>query len=390
MAKPKTLPYEAPETEGPYSVALHSQAGGSDKVYQIAIESKDGGWVVNYANGRRGGTLATGTKTKAPVSYAEARKACNAVLFEKVGGGYVPTGGSRFGEGMKAEAIATIARESSGAIPQLLGVADEDTLERLIADDDWIAEPKFDGERRFVIVKDGVATGGNRKGQTVALPKAIASAAEALGRDVEFDGEQIGDRFHFWDMTSLDGIDRRADVWIDRRVTMEMEFPELAKGPVDSPLRMTKTATTAQAKRLLVENVRAAGGEGIVFKRRRAPYDPGRPGSDPAWFKFKFTAGLSAIVGRVNGTKRSVGLDLIAEDGSRIDVGNVTIPANHEIPKVGDVVEVGYLYAFEGGSLFQPTYGGRRTDIDPEECLAGQRKFKAEEPHEEVSAGMRM
>ena len=383
MAKPKTLPYEAPEAEGPYSVALWSQAGGSDKVYQLSIEAQGGGWVVNYANGRRGGTLATGTKTKAPVPYAQARKACNDVLFDKVGSGYVPTGGSRFGEDMQAEAIATIAREASGHVPQLLAPVGEDDIEFYLTSDDWIAEPKFDGERRFVVVKDGAVTGGNRKGQTVALPKAIATEAAAIGRDVSLDGEQVGDRFYFWDMTSVDGVDLKDKPWYERRVQMDMA----AIG--GTAMRPTVPATTEKAKRKMLAEIRAAGGEGIVFKLRSAKYDPGKPGSDATWVKFKLWNSLSAIVGAVN-AKRSVGIELVGADGGRIGVGNVTIPANKDVPKVGEVVEVGYLYAYAGGSLFQPNFIGVRSDIDPEECLASQRVFKAEEPDEEPTAGMRM
>jgi bifunctional non-homologous end joining protein LigD len=383
MAKPKTLPYEAPETEGPYSVALHSQAGGSDKVYQLAIEPQGGAFVVNYANGRRGGTLATGAKTKAPVPYAQARKICNDVLFDKVGSGYVPTAGSRFGDGMKAEAIAAIAREASGQVPQLLAPIAEDDIEFYLTSDDWVAEPKHDGERRFVVVKDAVATGGNRKGQTVALPKAVADEAVAIGRDLSIDGELIGDRFHFWDLTSLDGIDLKDKPWHDRRVRLDMlEIPAGA-------MRATVPATTEASKRKMLADIRAAGGEGIVFKLRSAKYDSGKPGSDATWVKFKLWNGLSAVVSAVN-AKRSVALELVGEDGSRIGVGNVTIPANKDVPKVGDVVEVSYLYAYDGGSLFQPNFIGVRSDIDASECLASQRVFKAEEPDEEVSAGMRM
>jgi bifunctional non-homologous end joining protein LigD len=45
-------------------------------------------------------------------------------------------------------------------------------------------------------------------------------------------------------------------------------------------------------------------------------------------------------------------------------VGNVTIPANHALPKVGDLVEVRYLYHYPGGSLYQPIYLGSRSDKD--------------------------
>ena len=149
------------------------------------------------------------------------------------------------------------------------------------------------------------------------------------------------------------------------------------------------TARTAASKRKLIEDIRAAGGEGVVFKRVGAVYDPGRPGSEASWLKFKFWKSLSAVIARVN-NKRSVLLELLETDGGRIAVGNVTIPSNKDIPQVGDVVEVSYLYAYDGGSLFQPTYLGKRSDIDPAECLASQRIFKAPDTADEVSSGPRM
>jgi bifunctional non-homologous end joining protein LigD len=56
----------------------------------------------------------------------------------------------------------------------------------------------------------------------------------------------------------------------------------------------------------------------------------------------------------------------------------VTIPPNHDLPPVGSVVEVRYLYAFrESGALYQPVYLGQRDDVDPEECTVDQLKWKA-------------
>ena len=59
--------------------------------------------------------------------------------------------------------------------------------------------------------------------------------------------------------------------------------------------------------------------------------------------------------------KRSVQLGLL-QDGSLVNVGNCTVPANQNIPLKGAFVEVRYLYAHEGGCLFQPTLLGIRTD----------------------------
>jgi bifunctional non-homologous end joining protein LigD len=41
-----------------------------------------------------------------------------------------------------------------------------------------------------------------------------------------------------------------------------------------------------------------------------------------------------------------------------------------------DVVEVRYLYAYPGGSLYQPVYVGKRDDVEPAACTIGQLKFK--------------
>ena len=59
--------------------------------------------------------------------------------------------------------------------------------------------------------------------------------------------------------------------------------------------------------------------------------------------------------------------------------GNVTIPANHDMPPPGTVVECRYLYAFkESGSIYQPVYLGSRDDIRTAECLTSQLKYKTE------------
>ena len=94
--------------------------------------------------------------------------------------------------------------------------------------------------------------------------------------------------------------------------------------------------------------------------------------------KFKFVATLSAIVAKGN-IQRSVEISLF-KGRSLVSCGNVTIPANHEIPPAGAIVEVRYLYAYRDSlALYQPVYLGERDDVEPGECLVSQLKFKAEE-----------
>lgn len=102
----------------------------------------------------------------------------------------------------------------------------------------------------------------------------------------------------------------------------------------------------------------------------------------------KFIESATCRVAGGNGTKRSVALELKGEDDAWVPVGNVTIPANAEIPAAGDLVEVEYLYAYEGGSLFQPVFRGKRHDLDEDACRVAQLKFKgagmAAEPEAET------
>jgi len=131
-------------------------------------------------------------------------------------------------------------------------------------------------------------------------------------------------------------------------------------------------------KRRMFEMWKEEGQEGVVFKRIDASYVPGRPNSGGDQYKFKFVETASVVVTAKNG-KRSVRMGLY--DGERlVSAGNVTIPVGQEIPEVGQIVEVRYLYAFpESGALFQPVYLGVRDDIEEIECTVAQLKFKREQ-----------
>ena len=110
-------------------ITLYYREGSSDKVYQAAIEPNGGGFVVNFAFGRRGSTLKTGTKTHEPVDYAAARKIYDRLVKEKTGKGYTP------GESGTPYQQTELEARATGVLPQLLNSIDEAEGEKLVADD---------------------------------------------------------------------------------------------------------------------------------------------------------------------------------------------------------------------------------------------------------------
>jgi bifunctional non-homologous end joining protein LigD len=359
------------------SITLYFREGSSDKVYQASVQAQGAGFVVNFAFGRRGTTLQTSTKTAKPVDYQAAVKTYDKLVREKMAKGYTPGEDGTPYQGTEREDAAT------GIFPQLLNPIDQDQAEKLIADNDWWMQEKFDG-KRILIRKDGnQVTGINRKGLAVALPQPISDQALALSGQWLLDGEAIGDVYVAFDLLEKANTDLRKAPYIDRLTKLSRMLESSGKDPI----RLVQTACTAAAKRELLAQFRRENREGVVFKRSTAPYASGRPASGGDQLKLKFTATASCIVAKVNGTKRSVALVLL-EGGKRIAVGNVTIPPSQPIPTASSVVEVRYLYAYPGGSLFQPVCLGQRDDIEPAACTLGQLKYKAADADDEADAGM--
>src|SRR5664279_248962 len=96
------------------AITLYYREGSSDKVYQCAIEPAGEHFVVNFAYGRRGSTLNTGTKTNVPVDYDNAKRIFDKLVKEKTAKGYTP------GEdGTPYQTPDTVER-FTGILPQLL------------------------------------------------------------------------------------------------------------------------------------------------------------------------------------------------------------------------------------------------------------------------------
>lgn len=341
------------------TLSLYFREGGSDKEYHARIESKDAGFVVNFAYGKRGAALTIGTKTNIPTTLEAATKIYEKLVSEKKAKGYTPSSDG------KAFAMTERAGDVSGLLPQLLNPIEERDVDRYLDDDAWVMEEKHDGRRLMVRVSAGTVEGANRKGLLVSLPREIEDALKH-GEDCVLDGELVGAKFYVFDVLAYAGEDLSDRGYVER-VATRSGIPFSDRGAVDA----VETFVGTEAKREAYVRLRSAEKEGVVFKSASAAYKVGRPAAGGTQVKFKFYATCSAVVGTVN-QQRSVGLLL---DG--VSVGNVTISSNFEIPRVGEVVEVRYLYYNPQGALYQPCFLGVREDINASECTLAQLKHRS-------------
>jgi bifunctional non-homologous end joining protein LigD len=351
----------------PERVTLYYREGLSDKVYQAAIEPADDMFVVTFAYGRRGTTLTTGTKTSLPVDYDTARKIYTKLVGDKKAKGYT--------EGADGTPYQHTDKQVSGVLPQLLNPVDEAEIKALFGDDEYCAQEKFDGQHLLTRKQDERVEGINKKGLIVGLPETVANEISTMFDSFILDGESVGDDYQVFDLLELNGEDLRPLPY--RKRLSKLAGMLLFARPEYVHLKLVTNAFKEWQKTELWERLRQENREGIVFKRLDAPYVPGKPNRGGPQLKFKFVATVSAVVAKVN-AQRSVEVSLF-RGRSLVSCGNVTIPANHQIPQVGAVVEVRYLYAYrESLALYQPVYLGPRDDVDPGECLVSQLKYKAE------------
>lgn len=345
------------------SITLYFREGSSDKVYKASIDQSGSNYLVNFAYGRRGSTLTTGTKTPNAVALAQAEKIFDKLVNEKRAKGYV--------EDPDAAAFTGVEHESkkTGVFPQLLNDIDEDDLEFYLTSDEWCMSEKYDGERRMLRKSILETIGINKKGLSVPLSPELSARVNSAAPEQVFilDGEALGD--------SVMVFDYLAEVmpYRDRYTLLQTMFK------FDGTyLKLAPVAWTTEEKRALLDKLRSENAEGCVFKNVNARYKSGRPNSGGDQLKYKFVASASCIVTAANTGKRSVQLAVLDENNEFVSVGNVTVYPNQEIPQAGDIVEIRYLYYYPGGSLYQPVLLGKRNDVEKEECTVRQLKEKRE------------
>ena len=348
------------------TASLSCQEGSADKVYQASLRAVDDLWVVEFAYGKRSSSLKTGTKTQEPVDYKTAKSVFDKLIKSKLSGGYVSDVGAT------AYTRAEGGAEDSGMRPQLPIALEEADVAKLMRDESWWLQRKYDGENRMIQVRSGQVRGINRKGYFVDLPQDWKDYLSVLP-DCLIAGEHCGSLFHAFDLLERDGSDLRGLNFQARFSALQRligvtfkwfegteEEGQACRDETAVRFRIVEAHSRGELKQKAFEKLKLDGCEGVVFK---SVYDTFETGKSLASRKFKFVESCTCIVLSLN-TQRSVQIGCLDLDGSMVNLGSVTIPANHEVPAVDDLAEVRYLYRFENGCLEQPCYLGVRNDID--------------------------
>lgn len=363
-------------------VTLHNNTGNSDKIYECLVVGSGELYLVNTQNGRRGGSMTQRTKTKEPVSLQVAMKIYDSLVKEKQADNYYVL------EGDSPVAAAASSNDLGGFHqPQLLNDIDREAAMSLIADDEWVLQEKMDGKRIAVAIGASNVRISNKSARACTMPAPVVKAIQSLKSVeyagpvlyVEVDGELVNGKLHIFDIFAIDGGDLRQMPYEARAAhyTRLIERNKaLAPGDqVFDAVEAVETFYGTAAKRAAFERIESRNGEGVVFKRRDMVYSPGRPNSGGPCLKFKFKESSTAIcLGDSSDGKRSIRLGLLSNDGAMVQVGKVTVPPNQPVPQPNALVEVTYLYKYEGGALFQPVLLGVRDDQNRDDCKLSQVK----------------
>lgn len=374
-------------------ITLHSTSGGSDKLYQLAIVSTPTANTYNlvYANGPRTGTLTPGKQPKntAPLTLGQATTQLETLKRRQTSRGYHDLGNCSLcagNQGSPRQPTLSPHTQKVNASCQLLTLLPnsdgcrtlEDFLKvcgHLLNDPRYCAEEKFDGDRVLLYLDESAnVTAYNRTEGVREISKAVINELRRfrLNAPLLLDGESIGDTFHIFDLLQIQGLDLRPLAFEERNAQLATL---LNRAHNLSSLVRTKTFFSTEDKTALLIQLFNQQKEGIVFKKLSAPYGAERVTDQ---FKVKFVKEATFIVTELKPKgKNSVTIGLLNEHSQIVSAGHVSIRPCIKTVKVGDLLDVRYLYARRlSGHIVQAVAQRIRTDLLREECTTSQLRYK--------------
>ena len=256
--------------------------------------------------------------------------------------------------------------------PMMADNAASNRTDFYLTSDDWWAERKMDGVRYMVHIDNGHVTAlrGRNSTHTVLPPRLQQEFAAFKTGLWVFDGELVDGTLCLFDLPVAGTHVSLSTPYQIRRKALDVFFAKWAPG--DS-IQLVVCARTTDEKQALLDEMIAKDCEGVMFKKITGTYRPGK--RTDTMLKHKFVKTVDAIVTRMNVDGKDNCAYGVFKDGKIVEIGKSSIIGKRgDGLKVGDVIEVKYLYVVdpEKPRLVQPRLIQKRTDKTPFECLIAQ------------------
>jgi bifunctional non-homologous end joining protein LigD len=252
---------------------------------------------------------------------------------------------------------------------ELLTEITEQQATMFVDNDNFGCEEKHNGERRTIVKNaDGSISDFNREGERgkgFSSHPYLVNALKAhplptFQIDVEYEmGVLVILDVHF-----LGGLDFRTQEYSKRK-----EAAGIAFNGFNQHIKVCKTITGKAAKAAFVEEMRSKDAEGVVFKKLTAVW---RPGRSEQHFKLKFWKSLDCVVMAPSPKgHNSVEVGVYNKQGKLHRICGVSLNGKPSV-KIGDVLEIDYLYGTEKLEVVQPNLARVRSDKKPHQCTIDQ------------------
>lgn len=236
----------------------------------------------------------------------------------------------------------------------------------------WMLQEKLDGHRVLTQITGGKIRPLNRNGDayTRGLPKNVLDAFPIENMDPKdlwiLDGELIGKTYWLFDVLMMPGRVDIYDPYVKRREWLEAFYDVGIVDKTSVTLIDEDNSLNLEEKMNLYADAQA---EGVILRNVGGKYLCGK--RSPDLIKVKFKKRVDAIVTAISvGGKENAAVSLY-HHGSLAEVGKVSTIGRPAL-KIGDVIEVEYLYLGRHARLYQPIMKSLRDDKDPEECTWDQ------------------
>lgn len=237
---------------------------------------------------------------------------------------------------------------------------------RFVVDDNYGCEEKHNGERRTICKDASGIRNFNREGDFgKTLPAHVINAL----RNHPLPQFVIDAEFEKGIVVVLDALILGDDNLTAQEYRVRKAAAHAAFDGCSPLIRVCKTVTGLTAKEQFILEKAEEKAEGVCFKKMDAVFIPGKNGQHK---KLKFWKSLDAVVmGPSRHDHNSVEVGLFLPDGKLHRICGVSLNGK-PVAKIGDVIEMDYLYGTRRLEVVQPNLVRIRDDKKPHQCTIDQ------------------